>query len=543
MAPAASVAAAVAGRSATAPAASVAAAAAVAAVAAAVAAVAPAAGAPPAWPAAPDPDVWARGLRVFNITDYGAVGDNSTINTRAIAATVAAASAAGGGLVRVPPGGAFKTGAVALATDVYLYLPAGAVLLGSANATDYTSVVGGDWGRWDVLHTANASRTGVIGDPPGGGGGGSGGGGTLQGPMWQMISGYDPAENQLVPVRWAGLDGCVGECRPRLAVFEDCADVVLADVHLADSSDWTTLFRRVTGVTWVNVTVWGSQQWPNNDGVDLESTSEVWFRNVSIFTGDDNIVFASGNTNDIPEPWPQPPGAYTPTANVLIEDVALSSYSSAVKAEAIFQRYHGDVANITVRRATITASARGLGMQQRTGAGAFRNFTFRDVTVEARGVTGDTWWGDGEAVWLTSVPESVGDVLGGIHDVTFINVSTASEQGVVVVAAGQGNATAGGAAIDGIHFSDVTVVVAVLGNATRPGVHDLRPIDAGNPQPDTVAANVTGYWFEHVAGVTVTGGGVAFAGPPQPTWARGVCVGGTPDSVVAFDGVGCDPAG
>lgn len=229
------------------------------------------------------------GAPVFDITEYGAVPDNATLATAAIQAAVAAAAAAGGGLVRVPPGGAFRTATVRLATGVYLLLPPGAALQGSAVLADYTAIWGGDWDSWDVVHTRNASRTGVLGSADG-----TAIGGALHGPMWQMIGGYDGSQNQFVPVTWAGQFGCRGECRPRLLVFEDCDDVTVAGVALRDSADWTSLYRRTHNVAVLNVSVWGSQQWPNNDGVDFESCVNVTVRNWTSFTGDDGIVLASG---------------------------------------------------------------------------------------------------------------------------------------------------------------------------------------------------------------------------------------------------------
>ena len=109
------------------------------------------------------------------------------------------------------------------------------------------------------------------------------------------------------------------------------------------------LYRRSSHVTVANVTVWGSQQWPNNDGVDFgarccasstsgppcpmfssapraaESCAHVVYRNVSSFTGDDGIVFGSGNCNEMLHPWPG--GSPGPTTDVLIENCTLSSYS------------------------------------------------------------------------------------------------------------------------------------------------------------------------------------------------------------------------
>lgn len=121
----------------------------------------------------------------LSIAEFGALPDNRTINTAAIQRAIDTAAAAGGGLVVVPPGGVFKTGALSLRTNVSLFLPSGSVLLGSSDPEDYTAVSGGNWDRWDVLHST-CSSCGLVGD--------AGATGTLQGPMWQMIAGFDPAE-------------------------------------------------------------------------------------------------------------------------------------------------------------------------------------------------------------------------------------------------------------------------------------------------------------------------------------------------------------
>lgn len=91
---------------------------------------------------------------------------------------------------------------------------------------------------------------------------------------------------------------------------------------------------------------------------------------------------------------------------------------------------HGNVSGVVIRDVKIVASNRGIGFQQRTGPGSYTNVTIERVSIEARGVTGDTWWGAGEAIWITVVPEraGLGYPLGGIHGVTMTNVTTVSEQ-------------------------------------------------------------------------------------------------------------------
>ena len=58
---------------------------------------------------------------VYNIKDHGAVGDGTTLNTRAIQTAIDHATGAGGGTVFFPPGH-YVTGTIQLKDNVTLYL-------------------------------------------------------------------------------------------------------------------------------------------------------------------------------------------------------------------------------------------------------------------------------------------------------------------------------------------------------------------------------------------------------------------------------------
>ena len=58
---------------------------------------------------------------VFNITNYGAIGDGVTDNTTAIQNTINAANKAGGGIVEVPAG-TFDSGPITLLSSINLHL-------------------------------------------------------------------------------------------------------------------------------------------------------------------------------------------------------------------------------------------------------------------------------------------------------------------------------------------------------------------------------------------------------------------------------------
>src|SRR5256885_1898007 len=90
--------------------------------------------------------------RAFPITRFGARPAGVTDSTRAIAAAIAAAVAAGGGRVLIPEG-TFLTGAIRLKSRVELHLVAGATLLFNTDPHQYPNVLT----RWEGNDVFNYS--------------------------------------------------------------------------------------------------------------------------------------------------------------------------------------------------------------------------------------------------------------------------------------------------------------------------------------------------------------------------------------------------
>src|SRR4051812_37144662 len=78
-----------------------------------------------------EPQAPAIPQRTFTITDFGAVGDGTAMNTEAFRGAIAACAKAGGGRVIVPAG-TFLTGPIELGSRMALVLEKGAVIQASA---------------------------------------------------------------------------------------------------------------------------------------------------------------------------------------------------------------------------------------------------------------------------------------------------------------------------------------------------------------------------------------------------------------------------
>jgi len=81
---------------------------------------------------------------VYNVTNYGATGNGSTLDTDAINDTIAAADANGGGTVYFPPG-TYKSGSIRMKDNITLNLHANATIL----ATDTNDYDLWDYNPWE----------------------------------------------------------------------------------------------------------------------------------------------------------------------------------------------------------------------------------------------------------------------------------------------------------------------------------------------------------------------------------------------------------
>ena len=132
------------------------------------------------------------------------------------------------------------------------------------------------------MQCESATETGIVG------------GGVIDGQATtKFFKSYNRSLDQLEPLKWTGppynCSAATMECRPRLVVFERCSRVLVRDVTLQNSPDWTSTYSGCENVLIDNVTVLGDYRWPNNDGIDPDSTLNMTISNSWIDVGDDAI--------------------------------------------------------------------------------------------------------------------------------------------------------------------------------------------------------------------------------------------------------------
>jgi hypothetical protein len=193
---------------------------------------------------------------VFNVRDFGAVGDGVQLDTTALNRAVEACARAGGGTVHVPSG-TYLTGTVHLKSDVTLSIDAGAVLLGSRNVKDYQTAVDGMGWYAALILAKGVHNASVVGH------------GIIDGNKV-----FNPEGEE----RMRG---------PHSLLFFDCRDVVVKDVSFRDAANYAVVLRSCEGVNIDGITTRGG--W---DGINMHDTRNATIANCRIFTGDDALAGA-----------------------------------------------------------------------------------------------------------------------------------------------------------------------------------------------------------------------------------------------------------
>lgn len=232
-----------------------------------------------------------KGTKVFNVSDYGAIADGITLNTKAIQKAIDACALSGGGIVTFEKG-KYLSGSLYLKEGVNFEVPKGTMLLGSTNIEDYPDIdtrVAGIEMRWpsaliNVLDEKNVmlSGSGIVHAQ----------GKVFWDTYWKMRKEYEAKG-----LRWIIDYDCK---RPRTLLISNSEDITVRDLTFQQAGFWTiqllySAYCTVDGVV-VQNNIGGHG--PSTDGVDVDSSSHILIENCDIDCNDDNFCLKSGRDAD-----------------------------------------------------------------------------------------------------------------------------------------------------------------------------------------------------------------------------------------------------
>jgi polygalacturonase len=208
---------------------------------------------------------------VFNITNYGAIGNGVATDTTAIHAAIRAASARGGGVVEVPRG-TYLSGPIWLQSKIKLQVDAGATL----QMLPLGKYPGGTWNPATFISGAGLHDVAI------------GGSGTIDGqgsPWWPYAR-------------------VLGARRPRMIGLSSCNRVLIEKITLKNSPMFhIAISGRSANVTVRGVTIRAPASTDpknpshNTDACDVRGRN-VLIADCDVSVGDDNFT-CGGNTSDV----------------------------------------------------------------------------------------------------------------------------------------------------------------------------------------------------------------------------------------------------
>jgi polygalacturonase len=229
--------------------------------------------------------------KTYNASDFGAKGDSTTLNTKAIQAAIDAAEKDGGTVVLKP--GTYLSGSLFVKTGVTLQVDKGVVILGSQKIEDYpvmpTRIAGIEM-RWpaaliNVYEQKNAAITGqgtIDGD-----------GKVFWDSYWTLRKAYEPRG-----LRWAS---DYDAQRPRLIqVFNSSQVNIGGGLLLRRSGFWTLHICYSTDITVDGVVIRNNEggRGPSTDGIDIDSSKRILVQHADIAVNDDALCLKAGRDSD-----------------------------------------------------------------------------------------------------------------------------------------------------------------------------------------------------------------------------------------------------
>ncbi|HTJ66651.1 MAG TPA: glycosyl hydrolase family 28 protein [Actinospica sp.] len=280
---------------------------------------------------------------VFNVKNYGATGNGSTIDTNAINKAIAAASAAGGGEVLFPSG-TYESVSIHLKSNVELYLDSGATIRAAAKGFDapesnnysqyqdyghshfHDSLI---WG--DSLSNVTFAGSGTI----------DGGGHLTDG---------TPSSGQA--------DHAIAITRSSGITFTGIT---------VKNGGWIAVL--VNGIDHLTISDLNVQTAKNRDGIDVINTENASVTDSTINSVDDSLVFKSDYAL----------GRTYPNQNVTVTNVTASSNNNAFQFGS---ETCGNFSGYTFSHLTVNAAGKaGLGIVSMDGA-QISNVSYTDVTMK-----------------------------------------------------------------------------------------------------------------------------------------------------------------
>ncbi|RYZ99823.1 MAG: glycoside hydrolase family 28 protein [Sphingobacteriaceae bacterium] len=278
----------------------------------------------------------------YNVKSFGAKGDGLALDTRFIQSAIDKAYQGNGGVVTVPAG-TYKIGTLILKDNVNLNLETGAILLGSPDYKDYTPVIQNLpsrskdlYAKYFMIYAEGAKNIAVTGT------------GIIHGNGLKYYQTVNPQN-----------------LRPVIMRLVSCENVIIRDVQLQESANWTFHLLGCKDVN-INGLVIENRAKGNRDGLDIDACERVTVSNSRFLTTDDAIVLKASN-------------------DLLCQDITITNCIMRTTGSAIKTgtESNGGFKNITVSNCVFKDVPNHAGIELITvDGGMMQNILLQNITMD-----------------------------------------------------------------------------------------------------------------------------------------------------------------
>lgn len=279
--------------------------------------------------------------KIFNIKNYGAIGDGVAMETTAVQETIDACHAVGGGTVWIPTG-RFVIGMVQVKSNVTLSFDHEAELLGSQDMKDYPvdKLQPAREGNAEcLLYAADATNI-----------------------RFEGLGIIDGRGSSKAFPRRSGPGG--RDNRPRLIRFENCRNVTFSGLTFKNPAFWGIHLVDCKDVHITGVTLQMRNNNFNNDGIDLDGCENVLIENCDINSGDDAICLKSSKN---------------PCRNIVVRGCRVASNTAPLKFGT---SSHGGFIDVSVTNCFFYDSPMGAIKLQLVDGGRLENIDISRIVME-----------------------------------------------------------------------------------------------------------------------------------------------------------------
>ena len=356
-----------------------------------------------------------------DVSKFGAKGDGVTDCKKAFDKAMNACAKKQGGTIVVPKGVYKINGPIHFVSHVNLHLEDGAKLVFGDNPDDYPNVLT----SWEgtalynnspMVYGINVTDVAITGT------------GTIDGEGHGLWSAWKAKENKgkqlsrdfnhqqvSVDKRVFG-DGHF--LRPQLVQFVNSRNILIEDVTIEDAPFWCVHLLKSQSITLRGLKYNAHNK--NNDGIDIEQSSNVLIENIDFDNADDNIAIKAGRDHD------GRASAEQPSQNILIRNNRFKGLHAIV----IGSEMSAGVKNVYAFNNTASGYLkRGIYLKTNSDRGGY----IKDVIIE------DTAFGDVEdAIYVTANyhGEGSGEFPSKISNLTISNVSFKNVSNTAIVIEG-----------------------------------------------------------------------------------------------------------